>query len=282
MPFAAVNGTRLFYADDGAGTPLLLVHGIGTDHEDWEDQVPVFARRYRVIAPDLRGYGRSDRGGEFSPQAFAADLWALLDGLGIGRFLLVGHSMGGAVALQMAVDQPERVLALVAADTLPSFVIDTPAKRLLFAFRYVMMSLFGPRRLARAVANKLFPEPGQAALRERSCRRGAAIDRHVYLKNLRQLVGWSVQRRLERLRMPVLVIAAEHDYFPVGDAEAFTAALPDGRLSVFAGRHHALPLEAPRRFNATVLRFFAAAASGRGDALSRQSASTGRPHAGAW
>jgi pimeloyl-ACP methyl ester carboxylesterase len=274
MPYASVNGARLYYADQGAGPPLLLVHGIGTDHEDWESQLPAFARRYRLIAPDLRGYGRSERGGEYRPGDFAADLWALVDSLGIGRFALIGHSMGGAVALQMAVDRPERVAALVAADTLPSFVTDSPAKRMLFAYRYLTMSLLGPRRLAGAVAHKLFPGPHQAALRERSRLRGAAVDAGVYLKNLRQLLGWNVRERLGRLRLPVLVIAAEHDYFPVADAERFAAALPDGRLCVFADGHHALPLESPRRFNATVLRFLAA--------VRRQSASTDRPRADAW
>jgi 3-oxoadipate enol-lactonase len=171
--------------------------------------------------------------------------------------------MGGAVALQMAVDRPERVERLVAADTLPSFQANSFGKRILFAYRYLMMGVFGPQRLSRAVAAKLFPEPHQQALRDRAVAGGLSNDRGVYLETLRQLLGWNVLEQLQRLTMPVLVLAAEHDYFPTQDAETFAKALGDARLKIFAGMHHALPLEAPQAFNRAVLRFLAGQATGR-------------------
>ena len=194
---------------------------------------------------------------------FARDVWQLLERLGLERFHLIGHSMGGAVALQMAVDQPQRIERLVAADTLPSFQANTFGKRILFAYRYAMMSMFGPQRLSAAVALKLFPHPNQQALRDRAVAGGLANDRNVYLKTLKQLLGWNVLDRLTALTMPVLVVAAEHDYFPVVDAELFAAALPQGRLKVFAGMHHALPLESPQAFNTAVLRFLAGQGVGK-------------------
>lgn|SRR5579885_203793 len=255
MPYARLPGVRLYYEQAGRGFPLLLVHGIGNSHRDWEFQIPAFSRWRRVIAPDLRGYGQSERAGDYRVERFAADCWALLDQLGVRRCELLGHSMGGAVVLQMAVDQPQRVRRLVAADTLPSFALDTFDKALMFAFRYALMGLFGPRRLAGRVAKKLYPEPGQAALRARALARSRSVDRAVYLETLRRLVSWSVAERLDRLSMPVLVTAAEHDYFPLSEARAFAAALPHGRFKLFRGRHHEVPLEAPRAFNAAVLRF---------------------------
>ncbi|MDR3415581.1 MAG: alpha/beta hydrolase [Nevskia sp.] len=253
MPFADLPGVRLYYEEAGAGAPLVLLHGIGADHLDWEYQVPTLAQHYRVVTPDLRGFGSSQKAGRYSIATFAADTWALLDALGIERFCLVGHSMGGAVALQMAVDRPQRVERLVAADTLPSFRIDTFGKRLMFAYRYFMMALFGPQRLARAISAKLFPGPHQQALRDRGG--GKVNDRMAYLRTLRGLVGWSVADRLDRLTLPVLVAAAEHDYFPVSEAEAFARALPDARLRIFEQMHHAVPLEAPEQFNAALLEF---------------------------
>jgi pimeloyl-ACP methyl ester carboxylesterase len=263
MSYADLPGVRLHYDEAGAGPPLVLLHGIGASRSDWEYNVPELSRHYRVIAPDLRGFGLSERSGNYGVATFANDIWLLLEQLGVGDFHLVGHSMGGAVALQMAVDRPERITRLVAADTLPSFQTNTFGKRILFAYRYLMMGVFGPQRLSAAVAAKLFPNPDQQALRDRATAGGVANDRGVYLETLKALLGWSVLDRLERLTMPVLVVAAEHDYFPVADAEAFARLLHDARLKIFAGMHHALPLEAPQAFNTAVLRFLSGEKEGK-------------------
>ena len=257
MAYADLSGVRLHYEEAGEGPPLVLLHGIGASRRDWDFNVPAFARAYRVITPDLRGFGLSEKSGNYGVATFASDVWELLERLGIDRFDLIGHSMGGAVALQMAADQPQRIARLVAADTLPSFQANTFGKRILFAYRYLMMGVFGPQRLAGAVAAKLFPLPEQQALRERATAGGLANDRTVYLETLNQLLGWNVLQQLHKLVMPVLVLAAEHDYFPVADAEAFVEALPQGQLKVFAGMHHAVPLEAPDEFNTAVLSFLA-------------------------
>jgi 3-oxoadipate enol-lactonase len=256
VPYADLPGVRLHYADEGSGAPVVLLHGIGASIADWDFQIPSLSRRYRIIAPDLRGFGLSEKAGDYRVGTFAADVWTLLDRLGVVRFNLVGHSMGGAVALQMAVDRPERIERLVAADTLPSFETNTFAKRILFAYRYAMMGVFGPQRLASAVAQKLFPGENQAALRERAVAGGLANDRGVYLDTIRNLLGWHVSDRLARLTMPTLVLAAEHDYFPVEDARAFAKSVPGARLKVFKGMHHAVPLEAPKAFNAALRSFF--------------------------
>lgn len=263
MPYAELPGVRLHYEEAGAGPPLVLLHGIGASRQDWEFQVPAFSRHYRVITPDLRGFGQSERSGNYGVGTFAGDIWALLELLQVERFNLIGHSMGGAVALQMAVDRPERIERLIAADTLPSFRTNTFGKRILFAYRYLMMGVLGPQLLSRAVAGKLFPGPYQQALRDRATAGGMANDRGVYLETLKQLLGWSVLERLDRLTMPVLVLAAEHDYFPVQDAEVFAKALHDARLKIFAGMHHAVPLEAPQAFNTAVLRFLSGQPAGR-------------------
>lgn len=256
MPVAALPGVQLHYTDGGAGDPLLLLHGIGNSSKDWEFQIPVLTQHFRVIAPDLRGYGESSRAGPYSVEQFAADVWALLAQLGITRCRIIGHSMGGAVAMQMAVEHPERVECLVLADTLPSFRADTPAKRLLFLSRYLMMALLGPQRLASTIAAKLFPAPEHASLRARVIERNQRNDRKVYLRTIRGLIRWSVSAQLQRLAMPVFVVAAEHDYFPSEDAKAFADALPNAQLKIFANAHHSLPQEIPSEFNTALLAFF--------------------------
>lgn len=255
MGVCRVNGLRLYFHSAGQGEPLLLLHGLGSSSRDWENQIPEFAKHYRVIAPDFRGFGGSARAGDYSVEHFAADVWGLLARLGISRFHLLGYSMGGAVALQMALDRPERVRKLVLSNCLPSFRPDTWGKRLLLWSRLLLMSLFGPRRLSQSVAQKLFPHPDQAALRAKVARRNARNDKGVYLQTIRALVRWSVRERLGELKHPVLLLAAQHDYFSRPDLDDFVTALPDARLTVFPGTRHGLPLEAPRDYNRAVLEF---------------------------
>lgn len=256
------DGVRFYYRSSGRGEPLVLLHGLGSSSQDWEYQIPAFSKHYRVIAPDLRGFGASDRAGDYRVERFAADVWRLLDDLNVENFYLLGYSMGGAVAQQMALDRGARVRKLVLSNTLPSFRADTWVKRGLLWSRLMLMSLLGPRRLSRSVALKLFPRPDQAALREKVARRNAGNDKTAYLRTVRALVRWSVWGRVGALSMPVLVLAAEHDYFSRAETEALVAALPQGRLQIFPGTRHGLPLEVPRLYNRAVLDFLSAPEAG--------------------
>lgn len=255
MGVLRVDGTRLYFQTAGAGTPLVLLHGLGASSADWEGQVPELSRHYQVIVPDLRGHGASDRAGEYSVPQFARDTWRLLDHLRLRAPVLVGHSMGGAVAMQMVLDRPGAVPALVLSNTLPSFLADTAAKRMMLWTRLLLMGLFGPRRLSEFMSQRLYPQADQAALRAKVARRNAGNDRNVYLATIRALTRWSVRERLAELTLPVLVLASEHDYFGGHEIEPFVAALPDAKLRQFAGARHGLPLERPEAFNRAVLEF---------------------------
>ena len=273
MGVLRVEGARLWFQQAGAGAPLVLLHGLGASSADWEYQVPEFARGYQVVAPDFRGHGASDRSGEYGVARFAADTWALLDHLKLRAPTLVGHSMGGAVAMQMALDRPGAVPRLVLANTLPSFLADTPAKRAMLWLRLIMMGLLGPRRMSEIMTRRLYPHPGQAKLRARVAKRNARNDRNAYLASIRALTRWSVRDRLRELAMPVLVLASEHDYFEGDEVDRFLAALPDGRLRRFAGARHGLPLEQPEVFNRAVLEFLEATAPRAASAPARAAGS---------
>lgn len=249
------QGARLYYQSTGVGPPLVLLHGLGSSSADWEYQVPVLARHFQVIAPDLRGHGASDRTGDYGVERFAADTWALLDHLGIERPTLLGYSMGGAVAMQMALDRPGRIPRLILSNTLPSFRTDTLAKRWLLWSRLFLMDWLGPRRLSEVMTRRLYPRPDQAELRARVAKRNAENDKNVYLATIRALTRWSVRERVGELTMPVLAISAEQDYYLRHEADAFVAALPDGRGLHFPGTRHGLPLEMPEAFNRAVLEF---------------------------
>jgi 3-oxoadipate enol-lactonase len=261
MGVLRIDGARLYFQQAGAGAPLVLLHGLGASSADWEYQVPELARHFLVIVPDFRGHGASDRTGEYGVERFANDTWQLLDKLRITQPTLVGHSMGGAVAMQMALDRPGAVPRLVLANTLPSFLTDTPGKRAMLWLRLLLMGLLGPRRMSEIMTRRLYPHPEQAKLRAKVARRNARNDRNVYLASLRALTRWSIRDRLAALTQPVLVIASEHDYFEGAEVQRFMAALPDGRLRDFPGARHGLPLEQPEAFNRALLEFLKPAAA---------------------
>jgi 3-oxoadipate enol-lactonase len=251
-----VGDIELNYEEAGRGPPFVLLHGLGGSWLDWEYQIPYFARRYRVLAPDLRGFGDSPRGiGRTGVQRHAADLVAFLDALGIDRCLLAGHSMGGAVAQQFTLDHPQRVERLVIANSVPSFRPRSARHYLEFLYRLLVMGLLGPARLAEIGAWRTYPAPEQEAQRARAIARGARNSRRNYLAALNALSGWSIIERLDELQLPVLVAASEHDYFGHEETVKFAHALPRARLHVFKDAHHSLPSEFPDAFNAVVERF---------------------------
>ncbi|OFW40527.1 MAG: hydrolase [Acidobacteria bacterium RIFCSPLOWO2_12_FULL_67_14b] len=119
---ADVNGLKIFYRDTGAGEPLLLLHGFTGSGDDWQHVFPTPFEGYRVIAPDLRGHGRSTNpGGSFTFRESAQDIFGLLDRLGIDRVKAIGVSAGANTLLHMATQQPARVDALLHVSGTPRF-----------------------------------------------------------------------------------------------------------------------------------------------------------------
>src|SRR5262245_970929 len=113
--FADVNGTRLYYELAGAGHPLVLIHGFTLDIRMWDDQFEVFAQGYQVLRYDLRGFGKSAVPTD-APYSHPADLHALLTHLGIDHAYLIGLSMGGGIAIDFAVMDPNMTAALIPVD----------------------------------------------------------------------------------------------------------------------------------------------------------------------
>ena len=255
LPYCDVNEARLRYVERGNGPPLLLVHGLGATHEDWERQIDFFARVFRVIAPDLRGHGATECDGPYTVDRMAADLSQLMEQLKVGPFFVIGHSMGGAVAMQLALFKPERVQKLLLANTLPSFRPDSWRKQTLLFVRTSVMRWKGPAALAAKLAQQAFPEPDQAELRRAVAERHGRMRKSTYLALLAQLSRWSVADKLSWLTIPVLVMASEFDHFDTAEAIAFAETLPDGQCRIVEGAHHQLPLERPDDFNRLAMQF---------------------------
>jgi pimeloyl-ACP methyl ester carboxylesterase len=245
------DGVGLHFERRGEGRPVLLLHGLGSGSHDWADSFPILEGSRTVVAPDLRGCGRSDvPDGPFEIAQHGRDVVHLLDALGLDRVDVVGYSMGGAVAFELAVNHAARVRSLMVINSAPSFEADTFRLKFEVFVRKTLLTLFGVERLAGVIAKRLFPKPDQQALRDRvtaSIRENTVA---AYRGQLDGLVGWTVADRLESIAVPTLVVAAEFDYSPVEVKEQYTARIKDARLVVVPDTRHGLPLEKPDEFHA--------------------------------
>ncbi len=118
------NGIKLHYVDAGEGPPVILLHGFPETWYAWRKQIPVLGQRYRLIVPDLRGYGQSDKPqAGYDKRTMAADIRALMDKLGIQRAPIIGHDRGARVATRFAKDYPDVIERLGVLDNVPTLVI---------------------------------------------------------------------------------------------------------------------------------------------------------------
>ncbi len=124
MPILERPHCGIYYEETGSGPAIIFAHGAGGNHLSWWQQVPLFAKAYRCVAFDHRGWGRSVPTGGSGPAAFVDDLLALMDELRIDRAALVAQSMGGWTCLGAALQAPQRVAALVMADTVGGLSTD--------------------------------------------------------------------------------------------------------------------------------------------------------------
>jgi 3-oxoadipate enol-lactonase len=253
MPYARNDDVEICYEDEGTGRPLLLIHGHTMDRRIWDGLAPrLAAANLRVIRPDLRGHGNStrpDHGYHWSHHA--ADMTTVLDAVGVSQAVVVGYSIGGGVALEMAVTVPERVgVMLLLSPVLP----DRAFEKAFFT---------NLREVARVVRSEGVEAAMMGPWMESPLWRGSLSDPAVrakvtsivrdfpgaeYLATERDHVArdWSVPDRLGEIEVPTLVIVGEDEMAGFREfAEEAAASIPNARLEVLAGLGHLHLLQAP-------------------------------------
>jgi 3-oxoadipate enol-lactonase len=258
MPYQQVNDVSLYYEISGEGEPVVLLHGLGSSCRDWERQVPVFAQQYRVIVCDVRGHGRSGKPpGPYSVPQFTTDVTELLQKLDVTAAHILGLSMGGMIAFQLVVDQPQLVKSMVIVNSGPELVPRTWKERLAIWQRLLISNLMGPKKMGEVISQRLFPEPQQTEMAQTMASRWAENDKAAYLASTKALIGWSVSAHLARITCPTLVIAADQDYTPIALKEAYVKQIPNAHLHVIENSRHATPMDQTEVFNTAVLQFWA-------------------------
>jgi 3-oxoadipate enol-lactonase len=247
---------KLYHEIHGSGAPVLLVHGFPLSGKLWEPVVPLLEGRFRLIVPDLRGHGRSEVSETVSMARFADDLAAQLDEIGeSGPVVPVGMSMGGYVVFEFCRRYPERVRALVLADTRAQ--ADPPEEIWMRREMAQLVRAGGSVTITDTMIARLFGPHASEELKASWREMLSATDPRGVAAAL-DAIACRVDSfaTLSSLTCPVLIVTGEHDAItPPADAERMLQSARDARVEILAGAGHMTPVECPEAFAAVVLRF---------------------------
>lgn len=262
-----IGDAALAVVDEGVGEPIVLLHGFPLDHTMWRHQVEFLASRYRVIVPDLRGFGQSDGGLEvLTMEACADDVARLLEHLEITQpVTLVGLSMGGYVAFQFWRRYAQRLRRLVLCDT--RSVADAPevargrlqmAERVLHEGSRVIADGMIGRLLYESLPqhHRLLMDELRAVIERADPRAVAAAQRGMAARP--DVTEW-----LSEIDVPTLVLCGERDVIsPLAEMRTLAAAIPASHWAAIPAAGHLPPLEQPAAVNQALLAFLTATPSG--------------------
>ena len=263
MPIANINGVDLYYEIAGAGGAVVFLHGSNNSSQSWVNQMPVLAPKYRAIAVDHRGNGRSaapSREKDYSIKIFANDVFGLLKALNIEKCCPVGHSLGGFIALQFALDHPDMLAGLVLVDT-SSGHFDRPP-----GFAELRQKLDGLARsqgmeavfeynIANSplMAQRLQAHPEmKEAMRQRMLT--TSVDGYIYAE--KAIGKWQhVTPRLSEIKVPTLIFWGEEDAGFAAPVQILKEGIADSELVEVKGAGHSPHEETTDVFNETLLNF---------------------------
>jgi pimeloyl-ACP methyl ester carboxylesterase len=277
-----LHGRPVTYAEAGAGPVLLLVHGMGGGYENWREVIEPLARRHTVVAPDLPGHGASPPGnGDYSIGALAAGLRDLLLALGHEHATLVGHSLGGGIAMQLAYQFPdlaERLVLVSSGGLGPEVSLVLRAAALpgseLWLTATARTASWAGAAVGRGLSRVgLRPTPDVAEVARGYASLADPDRRAAFLATLRSVINVAGQRvdatdlLYLTAGLPVLIVWGARDpIIPVSHGERAHGAIAGSRLEIFDEVGHLPQLEAPARFVAVLERFLEQTAPARFDA----------------
>jgi len=250
--FASLGDTKIYYMNYGQGNEaLVLIHGWSQSIDAWRDQIPVFAKRNRVIAIDLPGHGESDKPKtKYSMDYFARAVEAVMRDAKVNRAVLVGHSMGTPIARQFYRKYPDKTLGIV--------IVDGPLRP--FGDKAMMDQMIaGFRRpeYQQAVAKMFSSMFGPGLSTEAQGRIQAAAGRtpqYVLVSAMEGMADASIWGE-DKIKVPVLAIMANNPFFGADIEQRYRAIAPNMDFLLWDGVGHFIMIEKPKEFNEAVLAF---------------------------
>jgi pimeloyl-ACP methyl ester carboxylesterase len=272
--FVNIHGHEVAYRSAGEGDPVLLIHGIAGSSATWARVLPLLARTHTVVAPDLLGHGESAKPrGDYSLGAYASGIRDLMAALGHERATIVGHSLGGGIAMQFAYQFPERCerLVLVASGGLGKEVSPILKAITLPGAEYLLPLILTPRlntatgRVASVIGRLgIRPDPLLGEIWDSWTRLTDARAQRAFVHTIRSVIDIAGQRVSARDRLylagevPTMIVWGDKDaVIPVEHAYIGHELMPHSRLEIFEGLGHFLPVQEPERFVALLEDFIA-------------------------
>ncbi len=241
-------------------TVALLLHGLGSTGDSWQLQFPALRMAgCRPIAPDVPGFGESRfANGSWSIAKAAAGMVALLDELGVEKAHVVGISMGGVLALQLALSHTDRVEKLVLVSTFARLRPKRLVNWYYFLKRFFLTITMDPEAQAHYVAQRIFPGADQEIYRQTLVKEILQADRGTYRQAMMALGRFDVESRLREIHAPTLVITGERDTtVPPQNQRVLVEKIPGARQVVFPDAGHGVIVDQPDLFNQALVKFLA-------------------------
>ncbi len=254
----SIDGLRFHYAQEGQGSDLVLIHGLGGHLQDWDIHLSDLARYHRVTRLDVRGFGESDKPpGPYSPEMFAKDLAGLFRACGITRAHVAGLSMGGMIAQRFALDFPEHVESLTLISTSSEVSAQAQAVWEKMATSVETRGFSLSTDFASRIYSPSFVKEHPEAVQSMAAHT-ATNDPRAYAAAARAVGSYNWTADLSRVQVPTLIIQGMEDKLtPPGGSIKMSRAIPRSRLLMFPDCGHVVPEEKPELFTRTLLAFLA-------------------------
>ncbi len=255
MKYCRVNGIDYYYEDIGSKKDtILLLHGLGTSSKSWLYQTTYFKKEYRIIAPDLRGEGKTSLGN--TPYSFslcADDIALLLNKLNIEKIHLCGFSLGGMIACEFAVKYPQLVKSICIVNSLPFFNLNSPIYKIGYQIRRLITRYIPLSIIIIFMGWSLFPNHKE--LRKKLKKIEPEINRKGYIASLDAMSGWDTEDKFVKLNIPTLFIGSEFDYKIFNNKKSTVKKMKNAKYIEIKKAHHFVTWEYPQTFNAVYKKF---------------------------
>ncbi|MBP2636712.1 MAG: alpha/beta hydrolase [Firmicutes bacterium] len=249
------NGIELYYEEDGQGTAMIFIHGLGENASSWRHQLAHFRKDYRVVAMDLRGHGQSGTSDEcITMELFARDVLTLLDHLKIESAHFVGHSMGGLISQEIAAHHPERMLSMVLSDSAGYY--PPPMGTTGLETRLKNIEKLTMEEMAEAIANVAcrpnVPEDVKGEIRNLF----AANRKEPYRQATIATLQADYREYHSQMSLPTLLMVGELDQTtPLSYAEFLNKAIRGSKVVIIPDAAHMTKLENPKDYNRLLAEF---------------------------
>lgn len=266
MPYAINQATRIYWEEHGSGPPVLLIMGLSFSHEMWFRVLPCLARDYRVILHDNRGVGRSDAPrGPYRINQMARDAVAVLEAAGVSKAHVIGASMGGMIAQELALQRPELVQSLLLGCTSHGGLLARWPK-LIRPRGPISLSESNRRDRELALIPLLYADstPLERIHEDLDVHCQCALTNRGFLNQFAGILLWSSYLRLPRIRVPTLVAHGDQDRLvPPVNGRVIASRIPGARFQLVQNAGHILMTDQPNLCREIVLGFLSDVTDGK-------------------